>query len=70
MQYKKPNLKKNTQSFVIFNLQYCTNCLWEALRHVYGTTALLVTPEDVASQANCCQQLWVESLRAMATNFP
>jgi len=30
---------------------------------------LLVSLENVASQANCCQQIWVESLRTMATNF-
>jgi len=30
---------------------------------------LLVTPEDVFLQANLCQQIWVESLRTMVTNF-
>ena len=40
MQYIKSNLKKNAQSFVIFNLQYSTNGLWETLRHVYDTEPL------------------------------
>ena len=30
---------------------------------------LLATPEDVFSQANLCQQIWVESLRTTATYF-
>ena len=30
---------------------------------------LLVTPEDVSTQANRCQQIWVERLTTIATNF-
>ena len=30
---------------------------------------LLVTLEDVSTQANRCQQIWVERLTTIATNF-